>query len=408
MTRDRLYQEVCELDDSIVVRGVDLLRRELESIAEHARPLTSAERAEIMGTLAGGQTSHGDAALVLAAGASNPRERELAKALATRISLRSVGDIRETVRDLLRLAAHTEFEAFTFLPDALGATRAQAYLDALEALAREPGLSERERNVVRELRGAASERPPASDGAAALPLLQRVEVRAAQSSTPANASSTPANASKLVGPEHVEVSAEHPSEHAEVSAELMQVVPPSWWTLLQGITGLLALRAGLRLFARYVLGHRRRGTLRVRAGTLELEESTEMFGRIIRKTELTLLGSARIGREERFPAAAPYAGAAALIVGTGLGIFTVTDGVRAGSLWLIVSGLLVALLGVVLDYVIMSSTRLGTSSHSRVHLWLDYRHGAVRFLNVDPKATQGLLRALGRSLPSARDADANR
>src|SRR5437763_6160246 len=125
-------------------------------------------------------------------------------------------------------------------------------------------------------------------------------------------------------------------------------------TCVLAVTGLLLIRELSKLIGRYVLGFRRPTELRLTANGVELRGRMLMVGKLLRehRTVIPREGLVRVTREVRYPRLAMYAGLIALAFGSYLGVGLVVDGVRAASPSMLGTGLLIALLGLGLDFVL--------------------------------------------------------
>src|SRR5262249_56558157 len=105
-----------------------------------------------------------------------------------------------------------------------------------------------------------------------------------------------------------------------------------------------------------------------------------------------------ITREVRYPRLAMYAGLFALAVGSYLGVGLVVDGVRAASPSMLGTGLVIAMLGLGLDFA-LSSLVPGLGGRSRVVMVP--RRGTVLCVSlVDPTAADRLLGKLSQTKAS--------
>lgn len=127
-------------------------------------------------------------------------------------------------------------------------------------------------------------------------------------------------------------------------------------TVLLALSGLLFLASVWRLLLRLVLGMRRRVTVALGPGGLELTEATLLLGRPVRTRERFVPTDeiAAIERETRHAGFGLYAGLFTLAVGTYVGTGLLSDALRApgGSPTLLGIGLLVVALGLVLDFAL--------------------------------------------------------
>jgi hypothetical protein len=170
-----------------------------------------------------------------------------------------------------------------------------------------------------------------------------------------------------------------------------------WLTALLAVTGiLLAVELG-RLVGRYVLMFRRPTEVRLTPAGIELRGQTLMVGQVLREqtTVVPRDGLVRVTREVRYPRLAMYAGLIALAFGSYLGVGLVVDGARAASPSMLGTGLLIALLGLGLDFV-LSSVVPGLEGKPRVVIVP--RRGAILCVTrVNPALADALLAALSKA-----------
>jgi hypothetical protein len=124
-------------------------------------------------------------------------------------------------------------------------------------------------------------------------------------------------------------------------------------TALLILSGFAFLRATATLVARLALGLRRPATVRLSARGLEVSHRVELLGRVLGEQHAVIpMGNlASVTREVRFARAGTYAGLAALVLGTYIGVSVLADGARApgGSPSLMLLGLGIVALGLLLD-----------------------------------------------------------
>jgi hypothetical protein len=127
-------------------------------------------------------------------------------------------------------------------------------------------------------------------------------------------------------------------------------------TAALAITGILLVLELARLIAKYVLSLKRPTEVRLSASGLDVRGRTSMIGKVLREYETVIPrdGLVRATREVRYPSLAMYAGLIALALGSYLGIGLAVDGVRAASPSMLGTGLLIALLGLGLDFALTS------------------------------------------------------
>jgi hypothetical protein len=179
---------------------------------------------------------------------------------------------------------------------------------------------------------------------------------------------------------------------ARASGEL--VAPPRGPValVLLGLTGILAAIHVVRLIGRFALRYRRPAEMVVTRSGVTVRARTELLGRTLkeRETHFPLESLARATREVRYPRLALYAGLVALAVGSYFGLSLFVEGARAASPEIIGFGLLFAIVGVVLDYVLEN---LKTAAGGRCRVVLVPRRGAAMAIgDIDPMVAD---RALG-------------
>jgi hypothetical protein len=162
-------------------------------------------------------------------------------------------------------------------------------------------------------------------------------------------------------------------------------------TAVLALTGILLLIELGRLIARVALALERPVEVRLVHNGLELRGRTLMLGRLLREhaTVLPLDGLVRATREVRYPSLAVYAGLLALALGSYLGVGLAIDGVRAASPSMLGTGLLIALLGLALDFA-LSSLVPGVRGRARV-LLVPKRGSIICVEAVDPQMADQVL-----------------
>jgi hypothetical protein len=169
-----------------------------------------------------------------------------------------------------------------------------------------------------------------------------------------------------------------------------------WLTAVLALTGLLlAIELGW-LIARYVLVLKRPTEVLLTPTGLEVRGKTLMVGKLLREhaTVIPREGLVRVTREVRYPRLPMYAGLIALALGSYVGVGLVVDGVRAASPSMLGTGLLIALIGLGLDFV-LSSLVPGLAGKSRVVVVP--RRGAILCVTaVSPASADALLAQLAK------------
>jgi len=172
-------------------------------------------------------------------------------------------------------------------------------------------------------------------------------------------------------------------------------------TAFLAITGVLLVIEAASLVGRYVLSFRRPTEVKLAPSGIEVRSRTLMLGRLLREqsTVIPREGLVRVTRDVRYPSLAMYAGLIALAIGSYLGVGLAVDGVRAASPSMLGTGLVIALLGLGLDFAFSS---LVPTLGGRTRVVLVPRRGAVFCVSlVDPEAADDLLNRLAQSKPRA-------
>jgi len=157
-------------------------------------------------------------------------------------------------------------------------------------------------------------------------------------------------------------------------------------TAILALTGLLFVAHALRLVAHFALGYRRPSEIVLSESGVRMKTRTEMLGRTLREREHIIVrsGLVRVVREVRYPRAGFYAGLLALALGSYIGVRAFVDGVRAASPSLLLTGLVVVILGIAVDFVLGS---LIPGTRGRVRISFVPRTGATLCL-ADVDATR--------------------
>ncbi|NLN61266.1 MAG: hypothetical protein GX146_00085 [Myxococcales bacterium] len=169
---------------------------------------------------------------------------------------------------------------------------------------------------------------------------------------PATAAETPATAA--VPPDtaaEAPATAAVPPTTAALQGELMRRPSPTWLQVLFVFTGIIILRALLRLFARYALGWRRTATLGLNDGVLTLNEESSLFGKRIRAatTAAPIARAQSLRLENRKRYLYLLVGFGGLTIGIWVGIQFIVDGLNAGYPYLSLIGAGIVAAGVLLD-----------------------------------------------------------
>jgi hypothetical protein len=163
-------------------------------------------------------------------------------------------------------------------------------------------------------------------------------------------------------------------------------------TVLLGVTGIVILVQLVRLVARFALAYRRPAEVSLATdGAVRIRWRTQMLGRTLREHDVRLPRTeiARAVREVRYPALGLYAGLLALVAGSFVGVSTLVDGVRAGSLSVAALGLAAMTLGIALDFALSS---LNPGRRGRCRMLVVPRRGSPLCVgSLDLASADGLL-----------------
>lgn len=289
----------------------------------------------------GAMTPYGDALAVLERGPESPTEHALANALATLWAKRELdrgdGDGQSTIESIVWLAAHSPFDVSSTIEhvfadeaqiDALGARlerfsagdkpwapRAEIIVMAGWLLALS-GISQAARQHAAHIASG-------TDDAFLASLLSRASADAAEIVLEGEAEPTPRSA---------------------------------WLTVIQALSGWLALRHVAGLFGRLALSFRRPSRLRLTRDALHVDTRTLCLGRTLRETEL-VVGREQLDhviRDVRYPRLAFYVGLTTLAVASYIGMAAFVDGARAASPSLLATGVIIVGIGVGVDFAVRS------------------------------------------------------
>ncbi len=169
----------------------------------------------------------------------------------------------------------------------------------------------------------------------------------------------------------------------------------------RGIVRLVSGWAALTWLARalmWVVGVRRRATLKLVNGGVRFERTTHVLGRVSKKSAetFTLAAVASAGRTTRFPALHTLLGALALAIGIIVGGVLVVDGIRSGEtvLLLLAAGFIVLGGGLDLALHVLVPAKSGT-----VSVGLDaLPKRSIRVTRVDERAAETFLQELALRL----------
>lgn len=206
-------------------------------------------------------------------------------------------------------------------------------------------------------------------------------VRALLAPASASASGAPAGPD---GPASIAVGEMVPAPHGPVALVLL------------GFTGILAVMHLGRLLGQVALRYRRPAELQISAKGVVIITRTELLGRTLKERNIHIPIEAllRATREIRYPRLALYVGLGALAIGSYFGISLFVDGARAGSPELLGIGLLLVVLGIVLDYVLSNIVPSGKRA-CRVVL-VPRKGSAVAVGRLDPARADEALNRLKR------------
>ena len=129
---------------------------------------------------------------------------------------------------------------------------------------------------------------------------------------------------------------------------------PHFVKILFGITGISLVIYLVRVFVRFVLGYKRKGTLDLDGDRLRFAEKVQFVGREIRSSNETFSRTRdvlSVKLETRFPYLFTLLGLACLGFGVIAGIVLLLDGIQGEFTPWILSGVGLLLLGIVLDLV---------------------------------------------------------
>jgi hypothetical protein len=172
-------------------------------------------------------------------------------------------------------------------------------------------------------------------------------------------------------------------------------------TGILAITGALLLLEMARLIARYVLALRRPVEVRLTPNGLELSGRTLMVGKLLREHRSVILreGLVRVTRDVRYPSLPMYAGLFALALGSYVGVGLMVDGARAASPSMLGTGLLIAVFGIGLDFVL---TSLVPGLKGKARVVVVPRRGSILCITlVKPAQADALLTELAKETARA-------
>jgi hypothetical protein len=326
------------------------------------------------------ETSFGNALKVLGSGPEGEAERALAAGLwAHAIAEARRDDDHRLSGDVLWLATHTAFDATSLLDRALGDEADDVW----------SAIGDRIRRID-EGKGTALGRGEAVVGCAALSVSESPAARKVASHL----------ATRLHDPTLIRLlasatAADAPSRDVRLEGEAVAAPRGPVLTAVLAVTGLLFVMHAVRLVARFALAYRTPTEVSLSDAGVRVRTRTEMLGRTLREREHVIVrsGLVRIVREVRYPRAGFYAGLLALALGSYVGVRAFVDGVRAASPSLLLTGLVVVVIGIGIDFVLGS---LLPGAQGRVRVAFVPRTGKVLCVaDIDAtRADDALTRAL--------------
>jgi hypothetical protein len=283
----------------------------------------------------------------------------------------------ELAAQLVWLSTHTPVDALAALDAALGA-RAAVLWQALARIAADPAAAGHGMTRAEALMALAALR--SSDSEAAAAALEDLSARATDPIILSLLKFDRQAAASLSG----ELA---PPPHGPITTALLMV------TLL-----LFAMHV-TRLIGRLALSYRRPARLRLSERGLELEQRTEMLGRVLRDRAVVvpLTNLARVTREVRYARAGMYAGLLALVLGSYFGMSFLIDGFRVpgGSPPLVAFAMLLMVLGLIIDFALSA---VGSSSRGKCRVVVVPRKGpTVCIAALDPKSADAMLSSLAHA-----------
>ncbi len=327
------------------------------------------------------QTPFGDLVKVLSSGPRDDAERALASALAAH-SLASAATSGASPSDLVKrvvsLATFSPFDPTPLLDVAFGDS-ASACWEELGQLVNKADV--RYDDITARTEGiSAALALSASSDLAAQGVASRLQVHDARlrCALKGHGASVPTKKGDATPP-------------SNLRGELLPTPRGPIATTLLALSGILFVSRGTRAFARLALGYRCPTDVVIAQDSVRIRTKMEMLGRVLRDSEVVVprTGLVRAQRDIRYPRVTFYAGLIALFLGSAIGMGLFTDGVRAASPSLLAVGLLVASIGVGLDFF-FSSLRPSANGACRL-TFIPRRGKALSIGGVDPTAADALL-----------------
>ena len=320
-------------------------------------------------------TPFGNVLSVLGTGPEGEVERALASAIAAHAVAEGPREDDDAVAgDILWLAANTAFDATPLLDRALGDEASDLW----------KAIGERVRRID-EGRGGSLRRGEAFVGAAALASSQSDAAKKIASDLAQHLNDP--SLARVVGSSAAASTGELLLEGEMVAAPRGFVV-----TTILAMTGILFVVHAARIAARLALAYRRPTEVSLSEEGVRVSTRTEMLGRVLREREHVIVrqGLVRVVREVRYPRLAFYAGLLALAIGSYIGVRAFTDGVRAASPSLLLTGLVIVALGIGADFV-LGTVLPGTRGKCRV-AFVPRTGKTLCVADVDMKAADAILK----------------
>lgn len=396
--RDHVEQALAALEghehaEALGALAYDALSGQAEGRALLAGPKYAQAKAEAHDVeRAHAETEAGNLLGILERGATEPLERALVVAFAARGLVDALAEDDDARSRAFRFVRHadwlevaTDYSVYPFV-DALldddGATL--LYAELSQRVVDDAAGRDGDRPRVRALNAARLSALAASRHDAASDALRDV-VRSAALDEP-----TRLLASTLAGDGAGPATA---STSAQIEGELGRAPRGGFTEVVRWLTGWALLSWAARGLA-FLLGLRRRATLRIAPEGLEVKTQVSLLGRTVREGEETwkLDALAGAGRQVRYPAMHLLVGTIALSVGVLLGGLVLFDGVRSGELILlgVASVLLLGGAGLDLALDVLVPARAG-----RCSLELSARAARpLRLTRVPLEQADAFLRAL--------------
>jgi hypothetical protein len=283
-------------------------------------------------------TELGDALRVLEVGPASKDERVLARALwghaVAEARPKTTEEEDALASTALWLATHTPFDATMLLDRALGDDAAELWAAVADRVRRI------DQGTLADLG-----RAEAIVGAAAL----------ARSTSPFAEKHATALAADVKDPVLARLlSADDAHVDEQIDGEVLPSPRGLLATTLLAFSGILFVMHATRLAAKLALAYKAPGQMIFSDKGVRVHWRIEVLGRTLRDHEVVVGREeiARVAREVRYPRAAFYGGLLALTVGSFVGVSTATDGVRSASPPLLFVGVVIVVVGVLLDFAL--------------------------------------------------------